>query len=99
MKRTKDVIQWADNKGLLIEGNEVKQTLKCVSEVGELCDAIIKKDDQGIKDGIGDTLVTLIILCEQLGLTLEECLEIAWNEIKDRTGKTKEGIFIKNVNK
>lgn len=31
------------------------------------------------------------------GLTLEECVETAWNEIKDRTGKTENGIFIKQA--
>lgn len=31
-----------------------------------------------------------------LGLDLEECANIAWNEIKDRTGVTKNGTFLKN---
>lgn len=30
------------------------------------------------------------------GLSLEDCAEAAWNEIKDRTGKTKNGIFVKD---
>jgi len=30
------------------------------------------------------------------GSTLEDCLELAWNEIKDRKGKTINGTFIKN---
>lgn len=47
-------------------------------------------------DGLGDTLVTLIILAAQYGLELEDCLEYAYNEIKDRTGKTVNGTFIKD---
>ena len=47
-------------------------------------------------DGLGDTLVTLIILAAQYGLELEDCLEYAYNEIKDRTGKTVDGTFIKD---
>lgn len=39
---------------------------------------------------------TLYELAESLDLSLEECLESAWNEIKDRTGKTVNGIFIKD---
>ena len=31
-----------------------------------------------------------------LGYDLTECANIAWNEIKDRTGKTVNGTFIKN---
>lgn len=30
------------------------------------------------------------------GYSLEECLTAAWNEIKNRTGKTVDGVFIKN---
>lgn len=90
-----NVIQWGKERGILIPKNSHKQALKMVSEVGELCDALIKNDIEGIKDGIGDTLVTIIILSEQLGYNLTECLQLAYNEIKDRKGKTESGIFIK----
>ena len=46
-------------------------------------------------DGIGDVLVTLIIVAEQLGLTLTECLAVAYLEIKDRKGRLVNGTFIK----
>ena len=49
-----------------------------------------------LEDAFGDTLVTLIILAAQNGLQLEDCLEYAYNEIKDRTGKTVGGTFIKD---
>jgi NTP pyrophosphatase (non-canonical NTP hydrolase) len=68
---------------------------KMVSEVGELCDAIIKDDKNGQIDGIGDVLVTLIILSNQLGYDIEDCLEVAYNEIKNRKGETINGTFIK----
>ena len=51
---------------------------------------------EAIKDDIGDQIVTLIIQCEIQGIDLLECLNLAWNEIKDRTGKTVNGTFIKN---
>lgn len=35
-------------------------------------------------------------ICKILHLDLTECANIAWNEIKDRTGKTVNGTFIKN---
>ncbi len=67
-----------------------------MEEVGETAGALLKSKDDEIKDGIGDAFVTLIILAKQLGLTPNECLEAAWNEIKDRTGKTVDGVFVKN---
>ena len=41
------------------------------------------------------TFVTLIILTLQCGLTPQEVLNVAWNEIKDRKGKTNNGVFVK----
>lgn len=35
-------------------------------------------------------------ICENLNLNLDECVEIAWNKIKDRKGKTIGGTFIKD---
>lgn len=80
----------------IIKGSDPKsQFLKTVSELGELSDAINKNDMHGQIDGIGDVLVTLIIVAEQLGMTLTECLAVAYMEIKDRKGKLVNGTFIK----
>lgn len=92
----KDVLQWGLDRNLIVPQNQLKQGLKMVSEVGELCDAIIKKDEEKQIDGIGDVLVTVIILSEQLGYDPVKCLEVAYNEIKNRTGKTINGTFIKD---
>ena len=92
----KFVHYWAYEKGLLNEENAPKQMLKVLEEVGETAGALLKSDEPEIKDGIGDSFVTLIILAHQLGYTPEECLESAWNEIKSRTGKTVDGTFIKD---
>lgn len=44
---------------------------------------------------MGDIFVTLIILCKQLGIEPQECLELAYEKIKDRQGKTINGMFYK----
>lgn len=90
------VLVWAGEKNLLKPENVTKQFIKTVSEVGELGDAIIKNNREEIIDGLGDVQVTLIILAEQLGLSYDECLESAYNVIKNRTGKTVDGTFIKD---
>jgi NTP pyrophosphatase (non-canonical NTP hydrolase) len=88
---------WADDKGILSPDNASKQMMKVIEELGETAGAIAKnKKTEEIQDGIGDTFVTLIILAYQLGLEPSECLERAWNEIKDRKGKTQNGIFVKD---
>lgn len=89
------VTVWADNKDLLKPENSLKQFTKVVEEVGEVAAALARNDKDELKDGIGDVIVTLVILAEQQGLSLEECLQAAWDEIKDRKGKTVNGAFIK----
>jgi hypothetical protein len=49
-----------------------------------------------IKDGIGDTVVTLIGVCEMYGFTLEECLQMAYDTISKRNGTMIDGIFVKS---
>lgn len=44
---------------------------------------------------MGDVFVTLIILCKQLGIEPQRCLELAYEKIKNRKGKTINGCFIK----
>ena len=87
---------WAHDKGLVKRENAPKQMLKVMEEVGETAGALLKGNETELKDGIGDSFVTLIILAEQLGYTPQECLEAAWEEIKNRKGKTKDGVFVKD---
>lgn len=44
---------------------------------------------------MGDIFVTLIVLCRQIGIEPTRCLDMAYEKIKGRTGKTVNGIFIK----
>jgi NTP pyrophosphatase (non-canonical NTP hydrolase) len=91
-----NVFTWADEKGLIKEENATKQMLKVVEEVGETAGALAKNNRDELKDGIGDSFVTLIILANQCGYTPSECLQAAWDEIKGRTGKTVNGVFVKD---
>lgn len=91
-----NVVIWADEKQLLKPENSLKQFTKVVEEVGEVASALARNQQEELKDGIGDVVVTLIILAEQQGLSLKECLGAAWDEIKDRRGKTVNGAFIKD---
>ena len=56
----------------------------------------LTKDELELIDAIGDSTVTLILLAAQNGLDFEECLTSAYNVIKDRTGETKNGVFVKS---
>ena len=92
-----NVKEWADAKDILKSENAPKQLMKVMEELGETAGAIAKnKETAEIMDGIGDTFVTLIILSYQLGLEPTDCLDAAYNEIKNRKGNTVNGVFIKD---
>ena len=48
------------------------------------------------KDGIGDMLVTIILLAKMLNMDSVDCLQSAYDVIKKRTGKMVNGQFVKD---
>lgn len=105
------VLEWADSHDLLHEENAEKQFMKFIEEVFEFkteFDFFKLFYNQEFKDNqicldlerklkleMGDIIVTLVVLCEDLGIDPMECLEMAYDKIKDRKGKTMDGVFIK----
>jgi NTP pyrophosphatase (non-canonical NTP hydrolase) len=91
-----DVIRWSKDRRIIPNATPESQLLKAVSEMGELADAHNKGQADAAKDAVGDILVCLINYCALKGITLTECLESAWNEIKDRRGTLlPNGCFVK----
>ncbi|MEK0176158.1 MazG-like family protein [Tetragenococcus halophilus] len=86
--------QWSKDKGL-DQTDSSKQALKFFEEAGEVSAALARNNEADLKDAIGDTVVTLIILGQQQGMSLERCLAVAYDEIKGRKGKTVNSVFIK----
>lgn len=155
------VIKWGEDRNLYHPEHGAtyhSQYLKFISEIGELSDAILKGNNEAIKDGLGDSIVCLIamakfknidlksinkelvnseseewylpcnniescaviisntvylankqdfrlikdaivsllILEQHLGFEYLECLNFAYNEIKDRKGKLINRTFVKD---
>ncbi|AKG74377.1 MazG-like family protein [Salinicoccus halodurans] len=88
------VEEWSENKKLH-EADSSKQYLKVSEEVGEVAAALARGDQNMLRDGIGDVVVTLIILAQQNDMDLYECLQTAYDEIKGRKGKMVSGVFVK----
>lgn len=91
-----NVIKWAKDRGILTANNAWPQYAKVNEEAAEIGQALANKDIAELEDAIGDTTVTLIILAEQNGLDFKQCLQVAYNTIKDRKGRTINGQFHKN---
>ena len=89
------LVEWWSYERGLHTADPTKQLLKTFEEASEIGEALTKDKPEELKDGIGDTVVTLIILCQQLDIELSDCVNAAYNEIKDRKGKLVDGTVIK----
>lgn len=89
----KAVIRWGRDKNL---DDPKAQMNKVIEEVGEIAHEVSRNQyGKEFRDAIGDTLITLIILADIASAKPIECLQLAYNEIKNRKGKTENGTFIK----
>lgn len=94
MTTVEKIEQWVIDRNLHTQDPKVEMC-KTIEELGELAKAVNKGNKEGQIDGIGDTVVTLICIAMQLGLRIDDCLDYAYNEIKDRKGEFINGMFVK----
>ena len=95
MKVIDKIVQWHKDRNLIEGSDDRSQFSKLLEEVREL--AVSIETDNSPVDDIGDIVVVLINIAERNGLTLEQCLEHAYNDIKDRKGKVIDGVYVKDV--
>lgn len=88
---------WASDRNLIEGATSQAQCVKLFEEGGEVAHAVARGNRDALKDGIGDMVVVLTILAAQNGLTLEECVAAAYNEIEGRTGRMVDGVFVKDA--
>lgn len=87
--------KWAEDRNIIVGSNPIKQAEKTVEECEELMEAVAENDRPEIEDAIGDIVLTLIIQCRMQRMDFIECVESAYNVIKDRKGKLINGKFVK----
>ena len=92
------IIIWSQQRKIIPNSNPESQLLKAVSEMGELADATIKKDREAIIDAVGDVMVCLVNYCALQDLNLVDCMEVAYDQIKNRRGTLlPNGVFQKDA--
>ena len=85
--------QWHRDRNLIDGSTDKDQYMKLIQEAGELSDSLCKGKD--VRDDIGDMMVVLINIMVRNNLTIQECLSVAYDDIKNRKGKMIDGIFVK----
>jgi len=92
------IIIWAQARRIIPNSTPEVQLLKAVSEMGELADATIKKDKEAVVDAVGDVMVCLINYCALQDINLVDCMEVAYDQIKNRKGTLlPSGLFVKDA--
>jgi NTP pyrophosphatase (non-canonical NTP hydrolase) len=93
MELVNKIAQWHHDRNLIEGSTDKDQYMKLIQEAGELSDNICKGKD--IRDDIGDMMVVLINIMTRNNLSIEECLQVAYDDIKDRRGRMVDGVFVK----
>ena len=92
------IIRWSEQRRIIPNSTPEIQLLKAMSEMGELADATIKNDREAIEDAVGDVMVCLVNYCALQDLNLVDCMEVAYDQIKNRKGTLlPNGLFVKDV--
>lgn len=91
-----NIAKWHHERNLVEGSTDQAQYVKLIEEAGELAGNIARGKD--ITDDIGDMIVVLVNIAERNDLTLKECVNQAWNDIKHRKGKMIDGVFVKDEN-
>ena len=90
------IIRWSEARKIIPNSTPLAQAFKAVEEINELVDALRDGSNIDAIDAVGDTVVCLINVCALMDVNLEDCLEAAYEQIKDRRGyMNAEGIFVK----
>ena len=87
--------KWHKDRNLIDGSTDQAQYVKLIEEAGELAGNISRGKD--VRDDIGDMVVVLINIAERNGHSLGECLQVAYNDIKDRKGRMVDGVFVKEA--
>ncbi len=92
------VIRWSEARQIIPNSTPMAQSIKAVEEINELVDALRDNNKAEAIDAVGDTVVCLINVCALLDVNLTDCLETAYEQIKDRKGyMNADGIFVKEA--
>lgn len=94
-----NIFQWGiDRKITLANGaTPLSQLKKLKEELDELEQGLLTEEVLLIRDSIGDMYVVLQQIARLSGISMESCLRAAYDDIKDRTGQMKHGVFVKQA--
>ena len=88
--------EWATSRGIFEKGTKQGQFDKFLEETVELGQEFYAGDVDKMMDEMGDVVITLTLLAEMHGFTIEDAIELAYQKVNKRTGKVVNGQFVKS---
>lgn len=92
---TKKIKAWAEKNGVNTLSTRT-ELLKVVEEVGEISSALSRNRRDEVIDAIGDVYISLVNFATSSGVDIADCIECAYEAIKDREGVILDDNFIKS---
>lgn len=91
-----NIAEWAEARNITAAGGATSYTQipKLIEEVYEFRDATTEEE---AKLEFGDILVVCVQIARLRGLNMVECMDLAYQKIKDRKGTMIDGRFVKEV--
>lgn len=89
------IANWGHARNIIHGSTPKAQVIKTLEECVELIAAIHHNNTDEIADAMGDIIVTLVMISEQTEIPIIEAVIRAYEEIKDRKGTMRDGIFYK----
>ena len=99
--KEKEIIQWGVDRNIVGPTGQATpeaQIEKTFEEVQEVKDAIAEINIENLIEEIGDVYVTLILQCKMWDISMNDCIDAAYEKIKDRKGIMIQGKYVKQSN-
>ena len=95
-RRESDILKWAAERGIMDNSTAYAQYGKMEEEFMEVGEALENRDKDELRKELGDLYVTAVMVANLYGLTMAECIDAAYEKIKDRKGYLNaDGVFVK----
>lgn len=96
MELENNIIKWAEERGLYDNTTTEHQLSKLHEEIGEWLEEYKSGNRIAEQLELGDIYVVLVNIAAKRGYSLKRCGWLAYEKIKNRTGKMVNGSFLKD---
>lgn len=86
------IIQWAKKNGFfeVSKANRMNTVVEIENSIEDLSDSVYDRNNKVVAKCIGELFANSAVLCEELGISFEECVKDTYYLLKDRNQEDKQ---------